>query len=120
MGYRTLNLGAHIEGETREVAVAMTGIVQSVRNEGLPECAPACVLSGGETTVTLGASSGLASERDYTLRTLPSGVARGVALNATSPVFSAVLAAFLLRERVSKRAVLGIASSVLGTGLLVV
>src|SRR4051812_19185580 len=29
------------------------------------------------------------------------GVARGVALNATSPVFSAVLAAFVLRERVS-------------------
>jgi drug/metabolite transporter, DME family len=47
------------------------------------------------------------------------GVARGVALNATSPVFSAVLAAFLLREKVSKRAALGIASSVLGTVLLV-
>jgi uncharacterized membrane protein len=30
------------------------------------------------------------------------GVARGVALNATSPVFSAVLAAFLLRERQQK------------------
>ena len=48
------------------------------------------------------------------------GVARGVALNATSPVFSAVLAAVLLREKVSKRAALGIASSVLGTVLLVV
>jgi drug/metabolite transporter (DMT)-like permease len=47
------------------------------------------------------------------------GVARGVALNATSPVFSAVLATFLLRERVSRRAALGIASSVLGTVLLV-
>jgi drug/metabolite transporter (DMT)-like permease len=48
------------------------------------------------------------------------GVARGVALNATSPVFSAVLASFLLREKVTKRAALGIASSVLGTILLVV
>jgi drug/metabolite transporter (DMT)-like permease len=48
------------------------------------------------------------------------GVARGVALNATSPVFSAVLAAFLLREKVSKRAALGIASSVLGTVLLLI
>jgi drug/metabolite transporter (DMT)-like permease len=48
------------------------------------------------------------------------GVARGVALNATSPVFSAVLAAVLLRERVSRRAALGIASSVAGTILLVV
>jgi drug/metabolite transporter (DMT)-like permease len=48
------------------------------------------------------------------------GVARGVALNATSPVFSAVLAAALLRERVSRRTAIGIASSVLGTVLLVV
>ncbi len=47
------------------------------------------------------------------------GVARGVALNATSPVFSAVLAALILRERVSRRTALGIASSVLGTILLV-
>jgi len=48
------------------------------------------------------------------------GVARGVALNATSPVFSAVLAALLLRERISRRTTLGIAASVVGTILLVV
>jgi drug/metabolite transporter (DMT)-like permease len=48
------------------------------------------------------------------------GVARGVALNATSPVFSAVLAVTLLRERVTRRTAIGIASSVLGTVLLVV
>jgi drug/metabolite transporter, DME family len=48
------------------------------------------------------------------------GVARGVALNALSPVFSAVLAAALLREGVSRRTAIGIVSSVLGTVLLVV
>lgn len=48
------------------------------------------------------------------------GVARGVALNATSPVFSAVLAAVLLRERVTRRTALGIISSVVGTVLLVI
>jgi drug/metabolite transporter (DMT)-like permease len=48
------------------------------------------------------------------------GVARGVALNATSPVFSAVLAAFVLRERVSRRTAIGVAASVAGTILLVV
>jgi len=37
------------------------------------------------------------------------GVARGVALNATSPVFSAVLAAFVLRERVTRSHAIGIA-----------
>lgn len=48
------------------------------------------------------------------------GVARGVALNATTPVFSAVLAAVMLRERVSRRAAVGVACSVIGTVLLVV
>lgn len=48
------------------------------------------------------------------------GVARGVALNATSPVFSAVLAVVLLHERLSRRAALGVGCSVLGTALLVV
>jgi DME family drug/metabolite transporter len=47
------------------------------------------------------------------------GVARGVALNATSPVFSAVLAVVLLRERLSSRAAAGVGCSVLGTVLLV-
>ncbi len=47
------------------------------------------------------------------------GVARGVALNATSPVFSAVLAVLLLKERLSRRAALGVGCSVLGTLLLV-
>jgi len=48
------------------------------------------------------------------------GVARGVALNATTPVFSAVLAAAMLRERVSRRVAVGVACSVIGTVLLVV
>lgn len=48
------------------------------------------------------------------------GVARGVALNATSPVFSAIFAALLLGERVSRRVAVGIISSVVGTILLVV
>jgi drug/metabolite transporter (DMT)-like permease len=48
------------------------------------------------------------------------GVARGVALNAVSPVFSAMLAAVLLRERISRRAALGVVCSVIGTVLLVI
>jgi drug/metabolite transporter, DME family len=48
------------------------------------------------------------------------GVARGVALNATSPIFSAVLAVVLLKEHLSRRAAIGVACSVLGTILLVV
>lgn len=48
------------------------------------------------------------------------GVARGVALHATSAAFSAMLAVVILRERLSRRAAPGIACSVLGTIPLVV
>jgi glycerate 2-kinase len=58
LGYAVLNLGSFIEGETRYVAIALAGIVRSIRAEGRPLRPPACVLSGGETTVTLGPSHG--------------------------------------------------------------
>lgn len=57
LGYRVLNLGSFVEGETRPVAVAVAGIVRSIRADGLPVAPPACVLIGGETTVTLGPDS---------------------------------------------------------------
>jgi hydroxypyruvate reductase/glycerate 2-kinase len=58
LGYRVLNLGAFIEGETRQVATVFSGIVRSIRTDGRPVSPPACVLSGGETTVTLGPDHG--------------------------------------------------------------
>jgi hydroxypyruvate reductase/glycerate 2-kinase len=59
LGYRVLNLGSYIEGETRQVGAALAGVVRSIRREGLPLRPPVCVLSGGETTVTLGEGHGL-------------------------------------------------------------
>jgi hydroxypyruvate reductase/glycerate 2-kinase len=53
LGYAVLNLGAFIEGETRHVAAALVGVVRSIRRDGAPLRPPVCVLSGGETTVTL-------------------------------------------------------------------
>jgi glycerate-2-kinase len=53
LGYTVLNLGSYIEGETRHVAVALAGVVRAIRHQGEPVRPPACVLSGGETTVTL-------------------------------------------------------------------
>ncbi len=47
------------------------------------------------------------------------GVARGVALNATAPVFSAMLAVLLLKEPLSRRGAGGVVCSVVGTMLLV-
>jgi len=53
-GLTPLILGDAIEGESREVGTVMSGIARSVRTRGLPVGAPAILLSGGETTVTIG------------------------------------------------------------------
>ncbi len=52
-GYAPLILSARIEGETRAVALVHAAIAAEVRASGHPLAAPACILSGGETTVTL-------------------------------------------------------------------
>src|SRR5438132_2414159 len=59
LGYQVLNLGAYIEGETREVATAMAAILRSIRTDGEPIRPPVCILSGGETTVKLSPNHGL-------------------------------------------------------------
>ncbi|GHD43210.1 hydroxypyruvate reductase [Thalassobaculum fulvum] len=46
-------LGDAIEGEAREVAMVMAGIAAQVARHGQPAEAPAVLLSGGETTVTV-------------------------------------------------------------------
>ncbi|HEY7315335.1 MAG TPA: DUF4147 domain-containing protein [Gemmataceae bacterium] len=53
LGYTVLNLGSFIEGETRQAAIVLAGIVRSIRADGQPMRPPMCLLSGGETTVTL-------------------------------------------------------------------
>jgi hydroxypyruvate reductase len=53
LGYRTLILSSQIEGNTRDVALVHAGIFKEVVNSGNPISSPACILSGGETTVTL-------------------------------------------------------------------
>jgi hydroxypyruvate reductase/glycerate 2-kinase len=58
LGYRVVNLGAYVEGETRHVATVAAGIVRSIAADRQPVAPPACVLIGGETTVTLGPDHG--------------------------------------------------------------
>jgi glycerate 2-kinase len=57
-GFKVLNLGAFIEGESSEVAKVVAGMVRSIRCDDLPVNAPVCILVGGETTVQLGKSTG--------------------------------------------------------------
>jgi len=49
----TLVLSTMIEGETREVARVHAAIAKEILQSGRPVKAPACLISGGETTVTL-------------------------------------------------------------------
>lgn len=53
LGYRTLVLSTFIEGETREVARVHAAIAKEVLATGRPIRSRACVISGGETTVTI-------------------------------------------------------------------
>jgi glycerate 2-kinase len=53
LGYRTLVLSSSIDGETREIARMHAAIVKEILSGGRPVKRPACVLSGGETTVTV-------------------------------------------------------------------
>jgi glycerate 2-kinase len=52
-GYRPLILSSMVTGETREVANVHSALAKEVRASGHPLRSPACLISGGETTVTL-------------------------------------------------------------------
>jgi glycerate 2-kinase len=53
-GYRPLILGDALEGEAKEVGKVMAGIARQVAVHGQPAPAPCVLISGGETTVTVG------------------------------------------------------------------
>jgi glycerate 2-kinase len=53
LGYRTLILSSEIEGETREIARMHAAIARELVHTGRPVKPPACIITGGETTVTL-------------------------------------------------------------------
>ncbi|HEX3348541.1 MAG TPA: glycerate kinase [Acetobacteraceae bacterium] len=54
LGLTPLVLGDALEGESRDVGIVMAGIARGVRRHGTPLPPPAVLLSGGETTVTIG------------------------------------------------------------------
>jgi glycerate 2-kinase len=53
LGYRSMILTSRLEGEAREVAKALVSIAKEVKATGNPIGVPCCILSGGETVVTL-------------------------------------------------------------------
>jgi len=71
LGYNTLVLSAMFEGETRDVARFHASIAQEVVASGHPICAPACILSGGETTVTLSGTGLGGRNQEFVLACVP-------------------------------------------------
>ncbi|MDY6863335.1 MAG: glycerate kinase [Thermodesulfobacteriota bacterium] len=53
MGYNTCILSSFFEGETKDVAGFHIKVAKEIKNSGNPLNTPACVISGGETTVTI-------------------------------------------------------------------
>jgi hydroxypyruvate reductase len=52
-GFRTLILASGIQGETRDVARMHAAIAREMVETGRPIKPPACIITGGETTVTI-------------------------------------------------------------------
>ncbi len=53
LGFDSWLLSTYIEGEAREVAKVAAGLAKGVRVDGDPVAPPACLVWGGETTVTV-------------------------------------------------------------------
>ena len=53
LGYEVIVLTSRLQGEAREMGVALASIAQEIRTRSRPLAPPACVIAGGETTVTI-------------------------------------------------------------------
>jgi hydroxypyruvate reductase len=53
LGFQALLLSTYIEGEAREVAKVAAGLAKGIHSHGDPISPPACLVWGGETTVTV-------------------------------------------------------------------
>jgi hydroxypyruvate reductase len=79
LGYRTLVLSTRIEGETRDVAGVHAAIAKEILATSRPLRAPACILSGGETTVTIRGKGKGGRNQEFAL-------AAAIALDGFGPV----------------------------------
>lgn len=53
LGYQPLILSTFIEGETREIARMHSAIAKEIHHSGNPLTPPSCIITGGETTVSI-------------------------------------------------------------------
>lgn len=67
LGYNCLIISSMIEGEAREVARVHAAIAKEISRSGDPITVPACLISGGETTVTLKGSGKGGRNQEFAL-----------------------------------------------------
>jgi glycerate 2-kinase len=67
LGYKPLILSTTIEGETRDIARMHVAIARECLRSGQPAKPPVCILSGGETTVTLRGSGKGGRNQEFAL-----------------------------------------------------
>lgn len=86
LGYNARLLTTFLEGEASEVAKFAVALGREVQASGHPAAAPACIVLGGETTVTLGEPHGVGG------RNQELALAAALALDGTSGITVAALA----------------------------
>ncbi len=87
LGYATVVVTSHLTGEAREMANLFLGMARDIAEYGVPLPRPACVIAGGETTVTLRGHGKGGRNQEMALAYL-AGLARD-ARNAEEAVFLA-------------------------------
>lgn len=83
-GYHPLILSSSIDGETREIARVYAAIAREIRTSGHPVPPPACIISGGETTVTIRGKGKGGRNQEFVLAAAPgiSGLDQTVVFSA--------------------------------------
>jgi len=66
-GFETLVLSSSVRGEAREAAKTHVAIAEEIRRSGNPATAPAAILSGGETTVTVAGDGSGGPNQEFAL-----------------------------------------------------
>ena len=84
LGYQTLILSSTVQGESREVARVHAEMLRRVVSSGGPVALPACILSGGETTVTVRGAGKGGRNQEFALAAAISvaGLSKAVVLSA--------------------------------------
>ena len=67
LGYNTIILSSMVQGESKEAAIFFSAVAKEVHRTGTPVSRPACIIAGGETTVTIKGSGKGGRNQEFAL-----------------------------------------------------